>query len=326
MDGDNVFEYIACFYVNEIYNSVYNMAKQKNPPDFIKIYIQDTHTYINSISAISTKFYDKSIDSLIKYINDKERKYEFIFNSFHMFVAKLITPETFHPKLTQEKAIFYTHGLIVDLVTTLGKVMTHTDDIGRIVKYRNTDNIKHFKQHAKAILAKFRLKTYNGFIDNKPSSGITNDAVLIEELKDEVAKLKKDVSYYKKKVDDLERDLDDREEDIIDLEDKEKDYRKLISMLRVQSRQKSLTKKELNSLPQKTRPTIEVPKIEEIKHSSSENESEESKSSESEESESESEPEQETKPKTKPEPEQEPKQPAVTKRFRSIDKNAFFNE
>ena len=334
-ETQNTFEYLSCFYVCEFYNTLYKMVANTKPNDFVMEYIRAANVYAQSISsATDSKYYDKSVGSLIKYFAEKDKRYKFTYNSFHEYVAKTVIPKNYQDKVNLEKSIFFTHKLIIELVISLSKQMTNVEGISKVIKTRNTENTKYFIQIARAILVDYRTRTFNEF--GTSGTKVSQEAIANEKLKDDNKRLIDQNAHLSSKIETYKKDINDLKDELEEVLEKEADYRKVIALLRAQVKTAQAELERLKNVKPaqivKKSPPLEEP-VKQININKSPEVSKspevidyktETESEYETESESESESESDNENKSEPKPDGEY---ALTPKFNrfKMDREAFFN-
>jgi hypothetical protein len=331
-ETQNTFEYLSCFYVCEFYNTLYKMVANTKPNDFVMEYIRAANVYAQSISsATDSKYYDKSVGSLIKYFAEKDKRYKFTYNSFHEYVAKTVIPKNYQDKVNLEKSIFFTHKLIVELVISLSKQMTNVEGISKVIKTRNTENTKYFIQIARAILVDYRTRTFNEF--GTSGTKVSQEAIANEKLKDDNKRLIDQNAHLSSKIETYKKDINDLKDELEEVLEKEADYRKVIALLRAQVKTAQAELERLKNVkpaqivkkspPEEPVKQINISKSPEVRKSPEVIDYKTETETETE-SESDTESESETETKSEPKPDGEYTLTPKFNRFK-MDREAFFN-
>lgn len=228
-DTTELFDYIACYYTDEIYNKIYTavistITKAEDPAaKFLK-------TYEIYHRSIETTEFDNSVKKLYTYCNSKNKNYNFNYTSFVIYVAKHVShPET---KFGKEMAEDTVHKVIVNLLATIK--ITIINKINTIVlkKERNIKHAMEIKTVMKACLNEFKKNRLTDHAKRTGSHAVPPSAIENEELRSANVALSNENEKLQKKIKHLKDDIDELNDELDRFEEREAEFKRLIELLR----------------------------------------------------------------------------------------------
>ena len=240
-DTTELFDYIACYYTDEIYNKIYTavvstLTKIEDPAaKFLKTY----EVYHRSIE---TTEFDNSVKKLFMYCNSKNKNYNFNYTSFVVYVTKHISnPEL---KFGKEMAEDTVHHMIVHLLSTMK--ITIINKINTIVlkKERNIKHAMEIKTVMKACLNEYKKNRLTDHAKKSGSHVVPPSAIENEELRSANIVLSNKNEKLQKKIKILEGDIEELNDEIDRFEEREIKFKQLIDLLRRDPSKSTAVKEE----------------------------------------------------------------------------------
>ncbi len=249
----SIFEIIGSFVVDTFFNHVYTNAKNNvgTNSTLVDEYIKRIQLYVLGIKD-NKKYYEKVVNGMLKYFTQTTKYVSLTYPEFvDKIVITCIPVEYFRQLTNQDKDEIFA-SIITDLISSLATFVTRPEILRKIVDEHDKSSlatIRLLQDNSVNILTTKRISLINKFIktSSQGRDNISTDA--IDELRKINKKLCEKINEY--------------EEAIEEMNDREENYKKLISLLKEKITQSVV--KEVIPLPlPQVKEVIPLPQVKEV--------------------------------------------------------------